>query len=52
MGKNENRPPIEYRSELNILINYREKIRNQAVQPVELLIVGLESHNRDYFIPS
>jgi hypothetical protein len=25
MGKNENNPPIEYRSEQNILINYWEK---------------------------
>ena len=50
MGKNENRPPIEYRSELNILTNYWEKKRNPAVQSVELLIVGLESHNRDYFL--
>ena len=50
MGKNENRPPIEYRSELNILINYGGKKRNPAVQSVELLIVGLESHNKDYFL--
>jgi len=25
MGKNENRPPIEYRSQLNILMIYWEK---------------------------
>ena len=50
MGNNENRPPIEYRSELNILMNYWEKKRNPPVQLVELLIVGLESHNRDYFL--
>jgi len=50
MGKNENRPPIEYRSELNILMNELSKKRKQAVQSIELLIVGLESHNRDYFL--
>jgi hypothetical protein len=31
MGKNENSPPIEYRSELNILMNYWEKKRKQTV---------------------
>ena len=50
MGKNENRPQIEYRSERNILMMYWERKRSQAVQPVELLIVGLESHNRDFFL--
>ena len=49
MGKNENRPPVEYNSELNILMNYWEKKRIQAVQSVELLIVGVESYNWDYF---
>jgi hypothetical protein len=50
MGKNENKPPIDYRSERNVLMNYWEKRRNQAVLSVELLIVGLESHNKDYFL--
>jgi len=49
VGENENRPPIEYRSELNILMKYWEKKRNQVVQSVELLIVGVESYNWDYF---